>query len=160
MKELFLICPFSNAEMYIREMVNPNAYFLTAPGSVFRYQDMEYVESVVNFIQRKQIDKVYFVGHLQCRFLNQVIENKNATDFYAEEHFQQLIQDHQNDLGDTDFRREYRRKIMHIHLKNEREKLTKWLESYNIEVDKRILVVDNELVINHVKRRKKVSNEY
>ncbi|AEE54331.1 hypothetical protein [Haliscomenobacter hydrossis] len=74
--KLFLVCPFSRLEPFIRENYGDNVYFLTALGTHFQADDAGYVKKVVDFILREGIRELYVVNDTSCRFINKTLKRE------------------------------------------------------------------------------------
>lgn len=83
--KLFLICPASHIEVFIRERYGPDVYFLTAPGAVFNFEEIKYTESVRYFLERKAIREVFIVNDTSCRFINTILQNGKGHKTQAEQ---------------------------------------------------------------------------
>ncbi len=73
--QLFLVCPFSSVEPFIRSRYGNKAFFLTAPAGFFKFQEQEYLSEVRNFIARNRPEHIYIVNDSSCRFLNEIVSN-------------------------------------------------------------------------------------
>jgi len=73
--KLFLVCPFSSVEPFIKSKYGNEAFFLTAPAGYFRFQEQEYLHEIKNFIAQARPEHIYIVNDASCRFLNQIVSN-------------------------------------------------------------------------------------
>lgn len=73
---LFLICPFSSVEPFIRSKYGNENYFLTAPAGYFKFEEEPYLQEVRNFIARNNPDNIYIVHDTSCRFLRAVVSEQ------------------------------------------------------------------------------------
>ena len=71
--KLFLICPFSQMETFLRNHYGGEIYFATAMGSLFKFDDKDYFNYFKHFIQRSNITEINLVVDTSCRFLNNVL---------------------------------------------------------------------------------------
>ena len=44
--KLFLVCPFSNMENFIRKKYGPNIFFMTSIAGIFQSKDENYVKAI------------------------------------------------------------------------------------------------------------------
>ena len=83
--KLFLICPGSQLEAFIKEEYGPNAYFLTALGTVFNFQEIKYVEALGDLLQREAIEEIFIVVDTSCRFMNSILQQQKGFGTKAEQ---------------------------------------------------------------------------
>lgn len=75
-KRLFLVCPDCFIEQTIRKHY-PDAYFLTALGSVFHIDSFEYAEEINSFLSAEDVLNIYVVNDVQCTFIQNTLTTKN-----------------------------------------------------------------------------------
>jgi len=73
---LFLVCPFSSVEPFIRSKYGNDNYFLTAPAGYFKFEEEPYLQEVRNFIARNRPNNIYIVHDTACRFLQGVVSGR------------------------------------------------------------------------------------
>lgn len=93
-KRLFLICPTSQSELFVRERYGSNSFFLTALGSVFDFGQIHYLEAVVDFIERESIRHIYIVHDTSCPFLDSILVKKKEYETHAEAVLLDLLIEH------------------------------------------------------------------
>jgi hypothetical protein len=145
MKELFLVCPFSNAEAYVRENINPEGYFMTSAASVFRFNSIEYIESIVEFIQRCEIKQIYCVASAECRFIKEVINGSATDDFFAVHELKKLHSQH-IELFHGLSNREKIQLLTNLQIQQQAEDLSLLLAAYSIEIPVKPLLLKQRLV--------------
>ncbi|EMR01761.1 hypothetical protein [Cesiribacter andamanensis] len=91
---LFLLCPASQLEPFIRQHVGQHTYFLTALASVFDVDNVPYAEALVDFLETNAIRELYVVQDLNCRFLRTVLSGVPGTGTAAERVLQALYCTH------------------------------------------------------------------
>ena len=74
--KLFLVCPFSGLETFIREKYGNDVYFLMVLGTHFQADDAGYVKKVADFILREDIKELYVVNDISCRFINKTLKRE------------------------------------------------------------------------------------
>lgn len=92
-KKLFLICPNGQMEHFIKDRFGEDAFFLTALGGVFNFQEVAYAEALADFIERESIAEVFIVNDTSCRFIESVLEKKKGYDTAAEQIMLHLLID-------------------------------------------------------------------
>lgn len=92
--KLFLICPFSNLEHFIRRIHGADVYFMTAMATAFNF-DRETIKMTADFLDRKMITHIYVVNDTSCRFMNGVIDKKMSTGSDAEKYLEALFMENQ-----------------------------------------------------------------
>lgn len=88
---LFLICPDSQVEPFIREQYGQSAFFLTALGAVFNFKEINYVEAVADLLQKEAIEEILIVNDLSCRFMASILEQKKGFGTGAEQEMLELF---------------------------------------------------------------------
>lgn len=83
--KLFLICPDSHIEAFIKEQYGQEAFFLSALGGVFNFQEISYVETIGDFIQRESIEEIFIVNETSCRFMKRMLEQEKGFGTNAEQ---------------------------------------------------------------------------
>lgn len=69
-KKLFFVCPICQMEHFIKKQFG-EVFFVTAPASVFDFEDTEFSNEISLFIKHRNITDVYAACDLSCNFLNQ-----------------------------------------------------------------------------------------
>ena len=92
--KLFLICPFSNMENFIRRIHGTDVYFMTAMATAFSYERDD-IRKIADFLDRRMITNIYIVNDTSCRFINGVIEQKMSSGSDAEKNLEVLLMENQ-----------------------------------------------------------------
>ncbi len=92
--KLFLICPFSNMENFIRRIHGTDVYFMTAMATAFSYERDD-IRKIADFLDRRMITNIYIVNDTSCRFINGVIEQKKNSGSDAEKNLEVLLMENQ-----------------------------------------------------------------
>lgn len=88
--KLFLICPFSNLENFIRRIYYTDVYFITAMATDFNFEP-EYIGKISEFIDRRMITEMYVVNDISCRFMKGIIHEKCHSGTVAEKKLERLF---------------------------------------------------------------------
>ncbi len=97
--KLFIVCPFSHMETFIRNKFGNDIFFLTFSGAVFQHREFEYLSAVKHFIAQEKIKTIYIVNDTSCRFINGIIHEdplfglrseKVIVDLYIEHYFSEF----------------------------------------------------------------------
>jgi carbonic anhydrase len=91
--KLFLVCPFSCMESFIRAKFGEDVFFITAMGTIFQLKETHYLESVKSFIARENIAEIFVVSDTSCRFINNALTNAKNSGSYSEKVIQKLLND-------------------------------------------------------------------
>lgn len=83
--KLFLVCPFSCMENFIRQKYGDDVFFITALGAVFQFEDVNYTEVLRDFIIRENITEITIVNDKSCRFIKSVLEKEKGFETFSEE---------------------------------------------------------------------------
>lgn len=88
-KKLFILCPFSKMEPFIRKHFGELIYCMTFAGTDF-YQDTDQkIEDIQHFVKQEEITDIILVNDLDCPFLSGIIHNKDRSGW----HFENILQD-------------------------------------------------------------------
>ncbi|MEY4876295.1 MAG: hypothetical protein RL708_1444 [Bacteroidota bacterium] len=91
--KLFLVCPFSCMENFIRQKYGDDVFFITAMGTVFKLEEREYLETIKQFISRENITEIFVVSDTSCRFIKNVLKNEINSGSHSETVIQNLLRD-------------------------------------------------------------------
>lgn len=83
--KLFLICPASRTESFIKEQYGQRVFFLTALGAVFNFQEINYVEALEHFLKREAIEEIFIVNDTSCPFMKSILEQEKGFETKAEQ---------------------------------------------------------------------------
>jgi carbonic anhydrase len=73
---LFIVCPFSTMEPFLRTKFGDDAFFLTAAGAVLPQRPWDFTEAVADFLTRQRIDTICIVNDMSCRFVDAIVRRK------------------------------------------------------------------------------------
>lgn len=62
-------------------------------GTIFQFEETEYLESIKDFIDREKITEIFVVSDTSCRFINGAIKNERSYDSNCETVIQNLLKD-------------------------------------------------------------------
>ena len=71
---LFIVCPFSSTEAFIRKTFGDGHFFLTVPGAIPDLEDAFTLETIRNLIVEKGVRSIRVVNDASCRFIDAVVE--------------------------------------------------------------------------------------
>ena len=91
--KLFLVCPFSCMENFIRQKYGDGIFSITAMAAVFQSEEQEYLEEVKALIERESITEIIIVNDTSCRFINNVLKNENGLDSPVEKMLRKIFTD-------------------------------------------------------------------
>ncbi|SHN21591.1 hypothetical protein SAMN04488057_11121 [Cyclobacterium lianum] len=117
-KNLYLVCPANHLEAFLQQKFGTDHFFLTALGSVFRFDEVRFVEQVADFLMQGRIDQILMVQDLNCPFKNRIINHEKGLSCYAEEYLFDLYIDHYYQINQCASRREKARKLALVHSRN------------------------------------------
>lgn len=138
--KLFIICPFSRMEPFLRHKYGDDVYFLTFTGAIIQYDEPEYLLDIKNLIQRERIRTIYVVNDISCRFINGIINKNKLFGLYAEEVIEDLYIEHYR----TEFKGQsvstQQLKLAELNIKNQVDELLNscllgpYLSKHSIEI--------------------------
>lgn len=116
---LFVVCPFSSLEFFIRSKYNNDALFLTFAGAVLQATDIAYWDYVKKVIEKENISTICLVNDTSCRFINGVIRDEQPFGLPSENAFRMLYKEHYEALfqGRTLFQQQV--KLAELNIKNQ-----------------------------------------
>lgn len=88
--KLFIVCPFSGLEAFIRKKYGNEAFFLTYAGTVLETHDFVYNLGVKHLIFKEKIKTIYIVSDTSCRFINSIIKRKQLAGLTCEKVIEEL----------------------------------------------------------------------
>ncbi|MBD3628042.1 hypothetical protein [Cyclobacterium sp.] len=118
LKSLYLVCPVNQLEAFIQNKFGTHHFFLTALGTVFRFEEVRYVEKVTDFLMQDSIDRITLVHDLNCPFKNRIINHEKGLHSYAEEYLFEMYIDHYYRINQFQSREEKARELSMIHSEN------------------------------------------
>lgn len=75
-KKLFITCPFSKMEPFIRKHFGELIFCMTLPGTDFFHDTEQKIEDILHFVQQEEITHIIVVSDLDCPFLSALVRNK------------------------------------------------------------------------------------
>jgi hypothetical protein len=148
MNELFLICPFSHSEGIIREYINPSAYFLTSSASVFRLNNDDYVDSIIDAVTVNGIEKIYVTASTDCQFAQRVIRAQSASDFYAERALFEVYRANKKEIDHLKTNEEQVVRLLDLHLDIQQAQLIDLLARKGVQREVVKLILSPKQLIN------------
>ena len=94
MKKLFVVCPFSSLEGFLRQQFGPDILFYTSMAGVIRFDNYKHIIAVRDIMEREEIRRIYLVTDISCRFLNAIISRQPQQRSYAVEALENIYVDH------------------------------------------------------------------
>ncbi len=91
--KLFLVCPFSCMEKFIRQKYDEDVFFITAMAGIFQLNEKKHLEEIKYFICRENIHEIFVVSDISCRFINSAINKEKTNGYFAEMVIQRLLED-------------------------------------------------------------------
>lgn len=92
--QLFIVCPFSCVENFLRDKFENTNYFISCSGAVLQYQELASSVAIRDFIFNANIKTIYIVNDTSCRFINSIIKRDKLSGVYSELSIQALYIEH------------------------------------------------------------------
>ncbi|WP_337045299.1 hypothetical protein [Emticicia sp. 17c] len=92
--KLFIVCPFSCLENFIRTHYGNDVFFLTYAGTVLGTHDFIYNSIVKHLIHQEKIKTIYLVNDTSCQFINSVITRKQLIGLTCEKVIEEIYIEH------------------------------------------------------------------
>lgn len=89
--KLFIVCPFSCMENFIRQKYGDDVLFITAKAAVLQSEKQEFPEEVKLLIERESITQIFIVNDTSCRFINSVLKKENELDAPVEKTLRKIF---------------------------------------------------------------------
>ncbi|MFO7657035.1 MAG: hypothetical protein R6W78_08205 [Bacteroidales bacterium] len=90
---VYIVCPFSQMEAFIRENIDTDAYFITGMAGRLCFGDEINTQVILYFIQRENIKEIIIVNDVNCRFMEEVLNNRITKPNPATIIYRKLISD-------------------------------------------------------------------
>jgi len=97
--KLFIVCPFSNLEGFLRYKFGPESLFASAMAGIPNIEDSSWLESLGGTIRREGITELYLVQDLQCRFAQCIRSQDKGYGTHAEAALQAIMDNCEPPLG-------------------------------------------------------------
>lgn len=91
--KLFLVCPFSSMENFIRQNYGDDVFYITAMAGIFQCNEKEWIEEIKYFISSENINEIFIVSDISCRFINAALNKEKTNGYYSERVIQKLVED-------------------------------------------------------------------
>ncbi len=92
-RKLFLVCPFSSMEHFIRHNFGDEIIFMTAMATESQFHEIEYSEAIREIIVCENIEEMFVVNDTSCRFINGVLRGDKFCGTAAEKSIQNILID-------------------------------------------------------------------
>lgn len=99
--QLFLVCPFCQMEGFIRRHFG-DVFFLTSPASVFDFEDDGYLKEVKKTIHSENIQDIYLVGDVSCRFVRNALIPRKLGYLWCEQFISELCSETDTSISLTE----------------------------------------------------------
>lgn len=138
--QLFLVCPFSNMEHFIRQKFGQEAFFLTAMAGQSQFHELRYTEAMLELIDREQITELYLVQDTSCRFMNGLLDAEPIHGSIAENKLEQLLVEHYAEIKSQTTRTLQLKKFAAINLRAQLREiganvfLSSWMAQNRLEI--------------------------
>lgn len=120
--KLFLVCPFSCMENFIREKYGDDVFFMTAMGAVLRF-DSEEISAIKLFIEREKIREIIIASDTSCRFINGILKNEKEFGSHAETQIKNIVLENKNALAKANSEVEKQKIIANALIKNQAQEI-------------------------------------
>ena len=92
--KLFIVCPFSGMEGFLRNRYGNDIFFHTSSGAVIQRDELEYLTALRDFIIQEEIKTVYIVTDTSCRFIDRIVKRKKLFGVTSEKILEDLYIEH------------------------------------------------------------------
>lgn len=123
-KKLFIVCPFSCIETFLKSRFGDDTYFITSPGAALPYNEFEYMSEIKEFVIRERIQTIYIVNDTSCRFINAIITRNKLFGLPSEKVMEELYIEHFfNEFKDQPVRHQ-KHKLAEINIRRQLKEIT------------------------------------
>ncbi len=123
--KLFLVCPFSCMENFIRQKYGEDVFFLTAMAAAFQYSEEEYVAAIKDFITRENITEILIVNDTSCRFINSVLKKEKGFGTPVEKIIQEILIDNFPTIMQNQSLIEQQKQLASLNIKQQAKEIMK-----------------------------------
>lgn len=123
--KVFLVCPFSNMEHFIRKIYGSDVFFMTGIGGVLSSRDQEYLISIRDFLKNNRIESIYVVSDTDCRFINNIIYREPLYGTTAENLIESIYLDHFSEISKEPTSYDQKRKLAELNVRNQASEISK-----------------------------------
>ncbi|MEW5844151.1 MAG: carbonic anhydrase [Bacteroidota bacterium] len=127
--KLFLVCPFSCMENYIRTNYGDDVFFITAMAAVFQSEEQEYIQDIAALIAGENITQIFVVNDTSCRFINNVLKKESGFDTPAEKILQKIYSDNHSSFPHGQPLPEQQKTLAMLNVKQQADEIMKQLVS-------------------------------
>ncbi len=92
--KLFIVCPFSQMELFLQKKYGNEVYFITALASIMQWNHKEDMDAIRDFIIRESVQEIYLVHETGCRFINNVITKRKLYGLPSEDILKNIYLEH------------------------------------------------------------------
>lgn len=115
--KLFVVCPFSNMEIFLKNNYGPDAYFLTFTGANIQHQELECMSEVRHLIISENIQAIYIVNDTSCRFIHGMLTGNWSFNMPSLSVFEDLYIEHYSTLFKNQSLIHQQRKMAELNVK-------------------------------------------
>lgn len=98
-KRLFVVCPFSQIEGFLRYKYGQESMFATAMAGNPQVEDALWLNSLVDTIRREGVTELFLVQDLQCRFLQVVMSGDAGFGTLCEVQLHQIVENNREKIS-------------------------------------------------------------
>ena len=91
---LFIVCPFSDLEHFLRRAFANQILFLSAAGGIVRHRELECCTAIETLLRTRPIGTICVVNERSCPLINAVIQRKKRIANLALESLEELYLEH------------------------------------------------------------------
>ena len=89
--KLFIVCPFSDMENFIRRKYGSDVFFVSAMGTIFDSHESSIHETIKQLLTHQKVTALYLVSDTSCRFLNNALNSICRYSSYPDSTIQKLL---------------------------------------------------------------------
>lgn len=120
---LYLICPASKVEHFIREQYGESAFFMTALAAVFHLNEQAYLDELIKIIEKEAIEELVVVNDTSCCFIQSVLTRQKGFGTQAEQVLVDLLLDHYTHIMGTTSVAEQKNRLAELNVQRQLEEL-------------------------------------
>lgn len=94
MNRLFIVCPFSNMEVFVQKRFGTHTLFLTSMGAQVPCNEYQQIMTMRDLLESEQIESINLVNDTDCRFLNAVVKRELQHRTAAKSVLEEIYIDH------------------------------------------------------------------
>lgn len=101
-KILFLVCPFSQSEAFIKKTFIGSHFYMTGMGGYLNFEDEKFADAITKIIIKEEIESIHLVQNTDCRFIDEVLTENNSLEYPVQYTLKKLLLENEQQIKSMD----------------------------------------------------------